>query len=739
MTDLPSPKKREGWLGLVLTAILCTGFLYWWFRPARETWEHHSTAQLVARALAEPNLSNPLERLVIDFDLMETAILQARQGMIPEGLETAARIADPVVQARTVRQLAQANINEDSKNLGESITMCERIADLTLRARVKEEIQLQIAMLGFGDVVLPGAKTPLLRARLARRLAETDGQDTARGVLGELEKMLPTLPPAEAAPLLIELAWTHVHLTIVDGPAQAFESIRRVTSKEDQDELWLDLFRVCFGRGDTAAADSALVSAEIKDPNLRRTIELEAIQSNIPIRPAAVILAELQKDLDAAPPGPERIRCLLRLSDAQRRTTGPEASTAPLLTALEASKALTDPVQRATFLAELAEVLPDALLFTEAKQALADATSAARTVVAPDQRLPLLVMILRHAYNAGEIQTAAALAEESLILAPKFKLPLPLLQELTDFLTRLSDWPAALSLLPAEGASYEDFKPDSDSKSKTESTTASDSASNSKTASPAATSAPGTAPASANTTASTQGTSTAAVPSATAPARAPAPAPAGPATPGSVNTGDGKSILSPRRALLDAMATTAAEDIIGYDPGDPPNRGEPLDRIRNRATTDEAAAAAYLPGIPAGYPRARATLAIAKGLLLKIVPTAETNLPSDPSGPQDLLPGQENDPAIPENAPLPSDPSTAPKPVPNSVPDPAPTPGQPEKSAPSLPNQLESTSPNQPEQPLPNQPEPPLPDDPEPPLPNDTPEAAPPVTAPPPGQPSPAR
>ena len=63
---------------------------------------------------------------------------------------------------------------------------------------MKEEILLQIAMLGFADVVLPEAKTPLLRARLARRLAETDGQDTARTLLAEQEA-LPAFPGEAAA------------------------------------------------------------------------------------------------------------------------------------------------------------------------------------------------------------------------------------------------------------------------------------------------------------------------------------------------------------------------------------------------------------------------------------------------------------------------------------------------------------------------------------------------------------
>ena len=138
MTDCPRQKKREGWLGLILTVVLCLGFLYWWFRPARETWEPHSTAELVTRALAEPGLEDPQERLVIDFDLMETAILQARLAMIPEALETATHIADPIVQARTVRQLAQAHLNQDSKRLGDALGMCQRIENPVLRDRMRE-------------------------------------------------------------------------------------------------------------------------------------------------------------------------------------------------------------------------------------------------------------------------------------------------------------------------------------------------------------------------------------------------------------------------------------------------------------------------------------------------------------------------------------------------------------------------------------------------------------------------
>ena len=588
MIDSPRQKKREGWLGLLLTIILCLGFLYWWFRPARETWEPHSTAKLVGRALAEPGLDDPQERLVIDFDLMETAILQARLAMIPEALETATHIADPIVQARAIRQLAQAHLNQDAKRLGDALGMCQRIEHPVLRDRMREEILLQLAMLGFSDIVLPEAKTPLLRAKLARRLAETDGQDAARTLLTELETALPSLPAGETSALLPELAWTHVQLAIIDGPHQAFESIKRLPAAE-QDELWLDLFRVCFGRETSAASDSAAVAAQVTSPTLRRQIELEAIQSNIPLRPAEEIIATLQQELQAAATGPAQIRAFIALADAHRRTTGAEAAAIPLRSALDAANDLKDPVERATLLAELAELLPDALLFPESQQALKSAVEAARTVVAPDQRLPLYTLILRHAFNAGEITTAADLATEALGLAPRLKLSEAQLLELADFLTRLGDWPAAFSLLPKPEKAGDRETPE-------------------KTGTPDDSGAP-TPPSSSSI-------------SATKPELA---------------------LDSPRARLLDALATTAAEDTIGYDPGSPPNRGEPYDRIRNRAISDEPAAASYLPGIPAGYQRARATLAIAKGLLLPPMPAAETNFPADPGGPLDLLPGQSPD------------------------------------------------------------------------------------------------
>ncbi|RYD33075.1 MAG: hypothetical protein EOP86_14215, partial [Verrucomicrobiaceae bacterium] len=383
------PKKKEGWLGTVVTGVVCLGFLWIWFKPAKKTWESQSTAQYVARAMAEPPAVDPTEKLMLDFDLMEASLLQARQGMAPEGVETAVHIADPTVQARAVRQLAQAHLNSDSKRMGDALSMCDRIADPAARIRMREELLLQIAAMGFRDVALPEAKTLLFRARLAHRLAETDGQDIARSVLQEIDTALPHLPPAEAAALRTEAAWTRVSLALSDGPQQAFPLIKSLPPQE-QDALWLDLFRVCFGLGEEASKAAAEVVAQVTAPALKRQLELEAMLSNIPLRPEAELLAELHADLKAAPSGISHIKALIILSDAQRRASpGPEAdaAAATLHQACEEAQALTDPVERATQMAELTDDLRDALMLAETTQMLTAASEAARTVKAPEERV----------------------------------------------------------------------------------------------------------------------------------------------------------------------------------------------------------------------------------------------------------------------------------------------------------------------------------------------------------------
>jgi len=70
-----------------------------------------------------------------------------------------------------------------------------------------------------------------------------------------------------------------------------------------------------------------------------------------------------------------------------------------------------------------------------------------------------------------------------------------------------------------------------------------------------------------------------------------------------------------RAHALDEAAFKAAQDSMSVDPGNPPPRGAPVDDIRREAAGDDAKALALVEKQPAGYARARAWLAMAKGLI----------------------------------------------------------------------------------------------------------------------------
>ena len=96
-----------------------------------------------------------------------------------------------------------------------------------------------------------------------------------------------------------------------------------------------------------------------------------------------------------------------------------------------------------------------------------------------------------------------------------------------------------------------------------------------------------------------------------------------------------------RDAALTEVATLAAEDSLGYDPVAPPPRGEPVDGLRRMAAGDEARVFHLVAAQPAGYARARAWLAMAKGLLTTLPPA-----PADgpPPLPDEALPPEDGTP-----------------------------------------------------------------------------------------------
>lgn len=521
--------KKEGWLGIVLTVVLCLGFLYWWFRPAPLPWQHETPAQLVARAAAEPPPDDPVERQVLDFDFMEVAILQAHGGMLDAAQGTLKQIATPEIRLRAVRQAAQAHLNTDPKDFGEALTLAVLLPEDGGRQTFRAEILGHLAELGFADAALPEAQTPLQKAALARKLAATNSQETARTLLTEAAAALPGLAPADAAAVKREMAWARVHLSIIDSPDEAAAAIEALPPGE-QTPLWEELAGWCQGRQDREAVMPKLME-RIKDPALRRRLEIESLLLYLKLRPAAELLAECQADVDRAAAPADKVAALLTLADCQRNAadaSGAEAAAeATLKLAGETARGIPDAAARSRTLLQLARRLSSANLFADAAAALEQSIAAAGAVSIPAQRVPLLVSAADEAWmQAQEAKAVQLLHEaEAMVKASADEADAGALEELAVAFVRRGEWPRGLKLVA------------------------------------------------------------------------------------------GISNAAARSKALSAAALTAAEDSMSMDPANPPPRGEPVDGIRREAAGDDERAARLVERQPAGFARARAWLAMAKGLI----------------------------------------------------------------------------------------------------------------------------
>lgn len=556
-------QKKEGWLGITLTGVLCILFLVWWFRPQPPAWQHETPAQLIARAAAEPPPSGEVEQQVLDFDFMEAAILQAHGGMLDEAVKTIPHIRTPAIRLRAVRQLAQAYLNTDPGDYGEALTLANLLPDETHRGIVRSEVLGKLAELGFADAALPEAKTPLQKAALARRLAATNSVASARELLAAALPAVSTLPPAEAEALRTEIAWTQVNLSIVDGPVEAITAIEALPPAL-QGPLWEELTGWCQGRADKATV-LPVIMQHIHDPALRRRLEIESLLFDVKLRPAADILAECQAEADRAP-GPEaKLEALLALSDAQRNCGDPALGTKAeetLKLAGQTAATIADPAARCRALLSLSRKLCNFNLFDAAAAALTQARAAIETVAPEDLQIPLLISAAEETFMQAHEPEAVVLLEraQALVLSSTRPPASDALQELATAIVRRGDWPRGLALAAR----------------------ITDSAA--------------------------------------------------------------------RLAALEAAAEAASIDSMSMDPANPPPRGEPVDGIRRQAAGDDAIAAALVEKQAPGYPRARAWLAMAKGLM---GPPSNLNdyLATGAQPADDPPPAEEDAPAPPAESP----------------------------------------------------------------------------------------
>jgi hypothetical protein len=443
-------KKKESLLGLVITAVLCLGFLWWWFRPKPKTWQDESAAQLVERALAEPQPGNRVEQLVVDFDLMEIAIIQVDQLKDDKAaLATAHRIADPVIRQVGARQLAAVWM-EKEQDLSAALGFTALVTDPGLVAGLRAEILGMLATRGFPDAALPEARTPLQKATLAVRMKDAD--DKARELLAEAKAALPTLAPDEAAAVRREIARGLVRLSVTDGPEAAIAAIKALPPGQ-REEQWMELIGWCLGREDKAVT-VPLVAGQIEDPGLGRRLEIESLLFNVKLRPAAELIAECRAAVAQAAAPEEKTAALIALADAQyndgRDPAQQTAAVDSLKSAFVAARETTSPAARCHLLVRLARKFSYSLDFESARSALDEAVTAAGTESSPGERVPLLLAVSEECHMQADEPRALTFIREAAQMLEQAPSPIPAAAVQKAALAvahRFGDWPRALALL----------------------------------------------------------------------------------------------------------------------------------------------------------------------------------------------------------------------------------------------------------------------------------------------------
>jgi hypothetical protein len=399
---------------------------------------------------------------------------------------------------------------------------------------VRAEILAELAEAGFPDAALPEAKTALQKASLARRIAITgdSAKETAKQLVADAEKELPSLPKVEGDAVRLEVAWAKVNLTLTDSPAEAITAIEALPAPE-QEKLWVDLTLQCLSRTDAESCVTDVMQ-HIKDTALKRKLEIDSLAMRVKLRPPEELIAECKTEAGAAASPSAKVAALISMADAQRAAE-PEilspAADATLKTALSTARNIQNPAERCRALLTLTRKFLDPPLLGEAKPILDEAAKDASLVESAAERMALLVLVSEESYKQSDEAQAVKLMEDAAQLVDKSS-DAGSLEMLALAVIRRGDWPRGLALI--------DRIPDA----------------------------------------------------------------------------------SARAAALDKAADKAADDSISMNPAQPPPRGAPVDDIRRQAAGDHTQVIALVEKQRAGYARARAWLAMAKGVIGPPVPAS---------------------------------------------------------------------------------------------------------------------
>lgn len=452
-----SGSKKESLLGIAITAVLCLGFLWWWFRPQAETqsWTDQTAVQLIGRAMKEPRPSVRVEQQVIDLDLMEIALGLVSGRRKDEALAAAQHIADPGLRFIAAQQLARVWINADTQDYGAALGFTVLVSDAQRLAELRADILGLIAG-DFPDIALQEAKTPLQKALLATRLNDTT--EEPRKLIAEATASLPSLPDAEAAAVRFQIARALVRLSGRSDPAIAIAAIKALP-QEQRGELWTDLIGWCQGRPDKTVT-VPLVYQQVEDPALRRRLEIDSLLFDIKLRPAAEILAGCQADVDRAASPPDKVRALLVLADALANMRDDPAQEAAAVESLRSAhtiaKTVTDPAERCRLQLSLSRELSLVLAFDASKSALDEAIASA--ALAPDnaERAALLLAAGEESYKQADEPRAAQLTGQAATALAEAPAAAPaVIRQLATAIMSRGDWLRAFTLLdgiPADPA-----------------------------------------------------------------------------------------------------------------------------------------------------------------------------------------------------------------------------------------------------------------------------------------------
>ncbi len=450
-------KKKESLLGIVITAVLCLGFLWWWFRPKPQPWQEQGAMQLVERSLQEAPAASRVERQVLDLDLLEIALGLVRERRKDEALSAAQHMTDPVLRFLAGQQLARGWINSDPPDFGEALEFTALASDAARAAEMRTGILGLLAASGFADIAVAEAKTPLQKAVLAARIRDDD--NTARSLLAGAAAALPSLPPAEAAAVRLEIARGLSKLSVVDDPAPAMAAIKELPVAQ-RGPLWADLIGWCQGRKDKEVT-VPLVFSQVEDPAVRRRLEIESLLFDIRLCPPEKLISDCRAEVESAATPEAKVRALLTLADAQgnlRDLPGNEAAaTETLLTARSQAKTITDPAARCRSLLSIARELPDFLAFDASRGALDEAIAAAHEAKEPAVRVTLLLAASDECFKQADEPRAVQLLEQAVQIHAQSPEAVPpeTTAELASAVMRRGDWPRALSLvdcIPEEAA-----------------------------------------------------------------------------------------------------------------------------------------------------------------------------------------------------------------------------------------------------------------------------------------------